>query len=97
MFTENHGTNAVMYALTYLGPVALKSISLCILKHLLLYHVLWVSKVYESFKMRFLRDHRRKIADLCLDISPMYYSTVDHKRNEKNLLCLCCNLANNVG
>jgi len=57
------------------------------------YHVLWVAKYQRVSKCSFLRDHWRKLADLYLGISPIYYTIIDHKRNQESLLCLLHNLA----
>jgi hypothetical protein len=55
--------------------------------------VLWVSKYQRVSKWSFVRDHRTKLADLCLGISPIYYTIMDHKRNQEVLLCLLRDLA----
>ncbi len=52
------------------------------------YHILWVAKYQRVSKCSFLRDHWRKLADLYLGISPIYYTIMDHKRNQESLLCL---------
>jgi hypothetical protein len=55
--------------------------------------VLWVSKYQRVSKCRFLRDRWRKLADLCLGKSPIYYTIMDHKRTQEVSVCLLRNLA----
>jgi hypothetical protein len=57
------------------------------------YHVLWVSKYQRVSKWSFLRDRRSKIADPCYNISPIYYTIIDHKKNQSLPLCLLCDVA----
>ena len=49
--------------------------------------MLWVSKVYEFQNVAF-KGSQNKTADLSLDISPIYYSIIDHKRDGK--FCFVC-------
>ena len=53
------------------------------------------SQCYRVSKHNFLRDCCTKLADLCLDIWPIYFQIIVHKRNWEILLCLLCDLVDN--
>ena len=61
------------------------------------YHMLWISKYQRVSKCSFLRDLHTGLADLHLDISPIYNPIANHKRNKKIPLGLLCDLANITG
>jgi hypothetical protein len=59
--------------------------------------VLYVSKYQRVSKCSLLRDCLNRLADLCLDISPIYYPIINHKGNKEVLLCILCDLADITG
>ena len=65
--------------------------------HDMYYHVLWVSKYQRVSKCNLLRDRQSKLADSCLDISAIYFPTVDHERTKEVSLCLLCDLPEITG